>query len=108
MTDIIHRVGIQAPLQKVYEALSTIEGIAGWWTEQTSGSSQIGGRITFRFLSLEGKEIGRMNMEVRKLEPHKKVHWTVMEGPEEWISTDIIFDLHQEDDYTIVLFGHRN
>ena len=108
MVDIIHRVGIKASLQKVYEALSTTEGISGWWSEQTSGTSEIGGRILLRFLSPEGKEIGSMTMEVKALEPQKKVQWTFIEGPDEWIGTDVTFDLHQEDDYTIVLFGHRN
>lgn len=108
MADIIHRVGIKAPLQNVYEALSTVDGISGWWTEQTSGKSQIGKTIVVRFLSLDGNEIGSMNMEVKSLEPAKKVQWTFTAGPEEWIGTDAIFDLHQEGDYTIVLFGHRN
>lgn len=108
MADIIHRVGIKAPLQKVYEALSTIEGIAGWWSTQTSGISRVGETIVVRFLSPEGKELGSMNMKVKALESSKKVHWTFTAGPEEWIGTDAIFDLHQEGDYTIVLFAHRN
>jgi uncharacterized protein YndB with AHSA1/START domain len=108
MVNIIHRVGIKAPLQKVYEALSTIEGISGWWTQHTTGISQPGQIIVVRFLSAEEKELGSMNMEVKALEPGKKVHWTFITGPEEWIGTDAIFDLHQEGDYTIVLFGHRN
>lgn len=106
--DIIHRVGIQAPVQKVYEALSTVDGIAGWWTEHTSGISQIGKTIVVRFLSSDGKEIGSMNMEVKALEPGKTVHWTFIAGPEEWIGTEAVFNLHQEGDYTIVLFGHKN
>ena len=108
MANIIHRVGIQAPLQKVYEALSTIEGMAGWWTVYTSGTAQTGETIFVRFLSPEGKEMGSMNMEVKALEPGKKVHWTFTAGPAEWIGTEVIFDLHQEDDHTIVLFAHRN
>ena len=108
MVDIIHRVGIQASLKAVYHALSTVEGISGWWTTQTSGLSQIGETIVVRFLSNEGKEIGSMDMKVIALEPDKKIHWRVTAGPEEWIGTDIIFDLHQEGDYTIVLFAHRN
>lgn len=28
--------------------------------------------------------------------------------PEEWVGTDITFDVKQENDFTIVLFGHRN
>jgi uncharacterized protein YndB with AHSA1/START domain len=108
MADIVHRVGIKASMQKVYEAISTIEGVAGWWTEQTSGTSQLGSKITFRFLSSLGNEIGSMTMEVKSLEPQGKVHWKVLKGPEEWIGTDITFDLHEEDEYTIVIFGHRN
>ena len=38
MADIIHRVGIKAPISKVYEAVSTVEGVAGWWTKQTTGA----------------------------------------------------------------------
>ena len=108
MVNIIHRVGIKAPLQKVYEALSTIKGIAGWWTEDTSGISQVGQIIVVRFHNVEGKEIGSMNMEVLTLEPDEKVQWTFTAGPEEWIGTDAVFDLHQEGEYTIVIFGHRN
>jgi uncharacterized protein YndB with AHSA1/START domain len=108
MVHINHRVGIKAPLEKVYEALSTVKGISGWWTKDTSGNSEPGGTITVKFNSSDGKEIGRMNMEVKSLEPGKKVHWTFTSGPEEWIGTDAIFDLHAEGDYTIVLFSHRN
>ena len=108
MADIIHRVGIKAPISKVYGALSTVEGVAGWWTKQTSGSSTRGGTISVRFHAADGKEIGSMNMEVIALDPNKKVHWRFTSGPEEWVGTDVIFNLSQEDDYTIVLFGHKN
>jgi uncharacterized protein YndB with AHSA1/START domain len=108
MVDIIHRVGIKAPTSKVYAALSTIEGVAGWWTKETTGSSNIGGTIGVRFHSPEGKEIGSMSMEVVALDPNKKVHWRVKSGPEEWVGTDMIFNLSQDGDQTIVLFGHKN
>jgi uncharacterized protein YndB with AHSA1/START domain len=108
MVDIIHRVGIKGPISKVYAALSTVEGIAGWWTKETSGSSKIGGTIGVHFLSADGKEIGGMKMEVIALDPNKKVHWRFTSGPGEWVGTDVIFNLPQEEDYTIVLFGHKN
>jgi uncharacterized protein YndB with AHSA1/START domain len=108
MADIIHRVGIKAPISKVYKALSTVEGVAGWWTKETTGVSQPGGAIEVRFLSPGGKEIGGMTIEVLALERDKKVHWRFGKGPPEWIGTDATFDLHQDGDYTIVLFGHKN
>lgn len=108
MVDIIHRVGIKASVSKVYAALSTVEGVAGWWTKNTSGSSKVGGTIGVRFHSSDGKEIGSMNMEVIELEPNSKVHWRFKAGPEEWVGTDVLFNLSQEGDYTIVLFCHKN
>ncbi len=108
MVNIIHKVGIKAPLSKVYAALSTVEGIAGWWTKDTSGSSKVGGKIGVRFLSAEGKEIGSMAMDVAALEQNKKVQWRFTAGPEEWVGTEVIFNLFQDGDYTIVLFGHNN
>src|SRR5688572_28081295 len=98
MVNITHRVGVKAPIEKVYEALSTINGIAGWWTQNTSGTSEIGKTIRVEFHSPDGKELGSMNMEVKALEPGRKVHWNFTAGPEEWIGTDAIFDLHQEGD----------
>ncbi len=108
MVDIIHRVGIKAPVSKVYAALSTVEGVAGWWTQDTSGSSTIGGTMNVRFHSPDGKEIGSMNMEVTALDLNKRVQWRFTSGPEEWMGTDVIFNLSQEGDYTILLFGHKN
>jgi uncharacterized protein YndB with AHSA1/START domain len=108
MVNIIHRVGVKAPVSGVYAALSTVEGVAGWWTIHTSGSSKIGGTIAVRFHSTDGKEIGNMTMEVIALDPNKKVHWRFTSGPEEWIGTDVTFTLSQDGEYTIVLFGHEN
>jgi ferredoxin len=31
MSDILHRVGIAAPIEKVYQTLTTLEGNRGWW-----------------------------------------------------------------------------
>jgi uncharacterized protein YndB with AHSA1/START domain len=30
--DLIHRIGIAAPAEKIYRAISAKEGIQGWWT----------------------------------------------------------------------------
>jgi uncharacterized protein YndB with AHSA1/START domain len=108
MVDIIHRVGIKAPISKVYNALATVEGVAGWWTEETTGVSKPGETMEVRFLNPDGKEIGNMAMEVIALNPNKKVHWRFKSGPDEWVGTDVIFDLYEAGDYTILLFGHKN
>lgn len=108
MADIVHRVGIEAPIDKVYAAVATTEGVAGWWTRETTGDSTPGGTFDVRFLTPAGDEVGGMTMKVTALEPDRRVQWRVTAGPEEWIGTDVTFDLTQEGEHTIVLFGHRN
>ena len=44
MVDILHRVGVLTPSPEgVYEALTTVEGLAGWWTADVAGSGEVGG-----------------------------------------------------------------
>lgn len=114
MVDIIHRIGIKASPAEVYAALSTVDGVAGWWTRETTGDSRVGGVMTVRFLDhgadRQGPvtEKGRMDLEVIRLDPAKEVRWRVTAGPPEWIGTDVTFSLSQADGQTVMVFGHRN
>ena len=108
MVDIIHKIGIKAPLSRVYAALSTVEGVAGWWTRETAGDTKTGESMQVLFRSPDGTEMGKMAFQLRDLEPNKSVRWQFTQGPEEWLGTDVTFNLSQSGDYTVVLFGHRN
>jgi uncharacterized protein YndB with AHSA1/START domain len=107
MVDIIHRIGIKAPLSQVYAAVSTVEGIAGWWTNETRGESKLGGKFNVVFKNPAGSEIGKMDFELTKLAQNEEVVWRCISGPPEWIGTDVTFNLSQQGDQTIVIFGHR-
>src|SRR5215204_3654452 len=48
-TAIRHRVGIEAPLATVHEALTTTAGIASWWTRDTAGDAGVGGTVDLHF-----------------------------------------------------------
>jgi uncharacterized protein YndB with AHSA1/START domain len=108
MVDIIHRIGIKAPVAQVFSAITTLEGLANWWTEDVSGDAGVGGKIEFCFLTKTGDLLGKMVMEVQDLGENKDVRWRCVEGPEEWVGTDITFQLSEQDGQIIVLFGHRN
>jgi uncharacterized protein YndB with AHSA1/START domain len=102
MADILHRVGIKAPVADVYSALTTTAGLAGWWTTDTRGDGgTVGGVLKFRFAA------GGFDMAVRQLDPGKRVLWEVVDGPEEWIGTHVDWVLDHADDYTSVLFYHQ-
>jgi len=104
VVDILHRVGVTTSTpQRVYAAITSIDGLASWWTEDTKGSSDVGGVIEFRF-----PPVGGFDMEVVQSSPSERVVWRVADGPEEWVGTTIEWDLRQDGDYTIVMFTHRD
>jgi len=108
MIDIIHRIGIKSTIIQVYKALTSLEGLSNWWTEEVNGDEQVGKKIEFRFRSVTGELKGSMVMEVLELNTPTNVRWRCIKGPYEWVGTDITFLLSQQDDQTILLFGHRN
>ena len=102
MADILHRIGVltDSP-EKVYDALTTVDGLAGWWTTDTTGDAEPGGVIKFQF-----PPVGGFDMEVLESAPGKRVTWRVVDGPAEWIGTTVDWELRQDGEYTIVLFTH--
>jgi hypothetical protein len=100
MNDILHRVGIIASQNDVHAALTTIDGLSGWWTEDTTGDPD--GVIAFRFASAGGDGF---DMKVLETAPGL-IRWEVVGGPDEWIGTEISFTLSRTDAFTIVLFKH--
>jgi uncharacterized protein YndB with AHSA1/START domain len=104
MPDILHRVGIKSSSPNdAYKALTSIDGLSGWWTNDTHGDNKVGGTVRFRF-----GDNGGFDMKVIELDPAKHVLWEVIGGPKEWIGTKVGFEFKQDGDYTIVLFKHQD
>jgi uncharacterized protein YndB with AHSA1/START domain len=103
MPNIVHRVEAHGSAETAFKCLSTIDGLASWWTQQTTGDSRPGGVIKFRF-----GDRGGFEMKVVELDPNKRVQWQVISGPDEWVGTKLSFELKQEGDATAVFFQHRD
>ncbi len=95
MPDILHRVGIDAGPEKVYEALTTIDGLSHWWTA-ARGEAVRGGTI----------DLGFCAMKVADARPNELVKWECIRGPEEWVGTEVTFRLQRKQDQTFVIFKH--
>jgi uncharacterized protein YndB with AHSA1/START domain len=93
MADILHRVGIAAEPMRVFEALTPVEGICGWWSSETHGEASEGGAFQFR----------SNRFEVTHADP-SLVTWRYSGPAKEWESTEISFRLEWRDGQTIVLF----
>ena len=102
MVDILHRVAVEKTSpEKVYDALTTLDGLAGWWTTDTTGDAAEGGVIEFRFPP------GGFDMKVVETTPSEHVRWEVVDGPDEWVGTTVDWSLRADDDWTVVMFRHE-
>ena len=103
MGEIKHRVGIRGSAAEVYQKLVTDEGLSQWWTSDTRGAGEVGSIIQFRFGS------AGPDFEVVELVPDQRVRWRHHgEMPNDWMGSEILFELHEDDKQTIVNFAHYN
>jgi uncharacterized protein YndB with AHSA1/START domain len=102
MVDILHRIGVKGSASaEVFAALTTTEGLAGWWTRDVSGGTGVGEVVAFRF-----PPVGGFDMRVLESEPGRRVAWEVVDGPPEWVGTRVSWDVRESDGWTVVLFAH--
>lgn len=97
------RIGVGP--EQVFAALTTLEGLAGWWTPLVSGDPAAGGTLVFRFAGLDEHIV----MVVDELAPPRRVVWRCGEhtGHPEWHGTEITFALEPGEDGSCVLRLHH-
>jgi uncharacterized protein YndB with AHSA1/START domain len=85
-------VAIAAPADRVFAALTTLDGLSGWWTPAVTGSTERGGQITFGF----GDE--RVVMRVDRASAPVSVAWTCLVHTKfaEWEGTTLRFELSEQ------------
>jgi uncharacterized protein YndB with AHSA1/START domain len=98
---IFHRLLIETPAEKLYEAITTQEGLAGWWTTETTAKPEVGNVMRFAFGPDYFKEI-----RVEELKPYSKVKWRCLKGFEDWVGTTLTFELIPHAKGTVLLFHH--
>jgi uncharacterized protein YndB with AHSA1/START domain len=105
MPNILHRLTIDAPPERVHQLTATREGIEQWWTgHPVTGDEEIGGRLSVYF-SDAAKPAA--TFEVVERDPEQVV-WRCVDGPNDWIDTRITFALKaRTDGGTTLLFSHE-
>lgn len=104
MPDILHRIVIEAPAERVYEALTESGGLAKWWTKNVKAEAKAGAIAEFSFN--EGATV--LKMEIEKLEPGSRVEWKCVGGAPEWLDTSLTFELEPaKENATYLKFSQR-
>lgn len=92
MNHIHQKLLINAPVEKVFQAITTQEGLAGWWTPYATARPEIGTIAVFPFGDGYFKE-----MEITELVPSRLLKWNCIKGDAEWIGTTLSFELEPFD-----------
>jgi len=89
--DYFQRVDVHATPATIFDAITTIEGLRGWWTPIVSGSTDVGSDVRFDFEGLDEHVV----MRIDEATPASKVQWTCIAhtGHPEWIGTQPTFEI---------------
>lgn len=99
MRTIIHTVQIHAPRSAVYRALTTEEGVTGWWSTKATLRPGEGNVIEFTF-------VGDFHPKMRqtKLMEDELVEWRCVEGHSPWQDNTFSFVLRPVGNETSLRF----
>ncbi|MHB1569090.1 MAG: SRPBCC family protein [Solirubrobacteraceae bacterium] len=105
MPNILHRLSIDAPPERVRELVATRDGIQSWWTgHPVTGNDEIGGLLSVYF-SDRNRAAATFEIVERSAE---QVVWRCVDGPADWIDTRIAFaPKPRPDGATTLLFKHE-
>lgn len=103
MPDLRHAISIAASAEDVFEAVSTREGFARWWTSNVeTEATEEGERFVFGFD--EGAVQARFRVEER--DPPRQLELACLGGIEDWEGTRLVFEVEPIEGGTLVRFDH--
>jgi hypothetical protein len=100
--DIVHSIDIATTPERLYEALTTQKGIAGWWTPDVKAEPVVD---SINELNFQGTTL---KFRVDKLEPACHVAWSSVEVPPQWEDTRVLFDITPDGDMVNLKFRHAD
>lgn len=102
MPDIFHTFIVNAPADKVFNGITTEQGLDSWWTISSKADPAVGGNYNLYF----GPEYD-WNATVTKYSINKEFELQMTEADADWHGTLVGFTLDaMEDNTTIVNFYH--
>lgn len=98
---LMHSVTIDAGADKIYEAISTGKGLAGFWTKDSHAEPRVGSIAKFGFGG------PTLEMKVDELKPGKLVRWSAHSVFPGWEGTTVTWEIvAAKDGAHEVIFNH--
>ena len=102
MAQACHLVEINVPADKIHAALTTVEGLRGWWTKSVDIVNNAPKTYHFRFGSEAHNKMKIIKEEMQTIE------WECIDGHNEWIGTRLLFQIESISRYHLQLPGNWN
>lgn len=103
MADILHWISVGAAPERVFDAVTTTEGLRGWWTAEAEAEPVEGSIAAFGFF--DRAVVFRMRID--ELDRPARVRWTCVGDFDEWEGTRLEFELREaREGTTDVTFTH--
>lgn len=99
MKTILHTVDIQATPAQVYQALTSEDGLAGWWTTKVKADVRPGGNIDFTF-----GQTFNPDMEITALDEPELVSWKCVGGHAPWTDNTFHFEIESRGEGCVLFF----
>ena len=101
MPDIVHDLPIKAPLDRVFQAVSTPQGLDCWWTERSAGRPVVGAEFELWFAPDYD-----WRAEVTRCVPGSEFELRMVRADGDWIDTRVGFRLEDREGTIWVRFYH--
>ena len=102
MADIIYHFPIKASAQRVFDAVSTPEGLDTWWTKRSAGEAVDGAEYQLWF----GPDFD-WRATVSRCVKRTEFELTLTVAQKDWLETRVGFLLEEREGLTQVRFYHR-
>ncbi len=98
-----HKITVNAPKSEVYKAITTQQGLKGWYSPSAEGKTDMGGEVTLSFTEKEGP----FRWKVVESTPEDLVRWECISGPGKAQGTFATYRLSEKNGGTVVDFRHE-
>lgn len=105
--EIRQTLSLNASAEKIYKAISTGEGIKGWWCRTSLVGEKEGEQTLLKFDKNNDGNVTDMAFRTETLDPNKKVVWECIGNKNAaWIGTKIVTEITGNGNTSKVVFSH--
>ncbi len=101
--NIHHNFLVNSSPAMVFDAFCTPQGLNSWWTLKSVGRPELSNIYTFYFGPAHD-----WRAKVIEVDSGLKMTWQMTQAMEDWMPTQVGFELKPQDNFTSVSFFHKN